>query len=193
MVAKDVPVAWELARELHRAAPHLQVWETTNYMAVGSGRNGFVWAYVQLVGGRIRIRFEVPDDGTAERIAARLTCPTEPGPIPGRSDSRLAVYVSSVQELHQGGVCWQVHDLLDGFRRLDGRADAEAKLRGEEEDQWPPRLQGLSRLGRHPGAQAEDRHVDAGLRQRLDRIASSPLEPQLRHVLVREHRPLDVS
>jgi hypothetical protein len=44
----------------------------------------------------------------------------------------LAVYVSGVQELHQGGVCWQVHDLLDGWRRLEGRASAEARLRGEE-------------------------------------------------------------
>ncbi len=132
MVATDLTAAWELARELHRAAPYLQIWETTDYVAVGTGRNGFVWAFVQPVGGQVRVRFEVPDDGTAERVALRLTCQAEPGPIPGRGDSRLTVYVSSVQELHRAGVCWAVNDLLEDWRRLDGRADAEARLRRDE-------------------------------------------------------------
>jgi hypothetical protein len=101
-------------------------------VAVGTGRNGFVWAYVQPVGGEIRIRFEVPHDGTAERIAERLACRTEAGPIHGRSDSRLAVYLTSVQELHRGRICWQIHDLLTGFRRLEGRATAEARLQGDK-------------------------------------------------------------
>jgi hypothetical protein len=132
LVARDLALAWELARELQTAAPHLLAWETSNYVALGTGRNGFVWAYVQPVGGEIRIRFEVPDDGTAERIAERLACRTEAGPIPGRSDSRLAVYLTSLQDLHRGRVCWQIHDLLTGLRRLEGRATAEARLQGDK-------------------------------------------------------------
>jgi len=81
-VARDFTVARELARELHRAVPHLVAWETSNYLAIGTGREHFVWAFVQPVRGEVRIRFEVPDDDTAGRIAERLTCRTEAGPIP---------------------------------------------------------------------------------------------------------------
>jgi hypothetical protein len=46
----------------------------------------------------------------------------------GRSDSRVAVFMKRAEDLHEGGVCWQIPTLLEGFRRLDGRARSEADL-----------------------------------------------------------------
>ena len=126
--ARDLSLSRELARELHHAVPHLIVWETTDYVAIGTGPDRYVWAFLQPVYGESRIRFEVPDDGTAQRVVERLTCRAEAGPVPGRSDSRVAVFMKRVEDLHEGGVCWQIPTLLEGFRRLDGRARSEADL-----------------------------------------------------------------
>jgi hypothetical protein len=45
--ARDLSLSRELARELHRAVPHLIVWETSDYVAIGTGSDRYVWAFLQ--------------------------------------------------------------------------------------------------------------------------------------------------
>jgi hypothetical protein len=124
---KDLTLARRIAEEIQRAAPHFEVRERPDSGYVTVRVRDWVWVYVQPLFDYVRVRFELPDDGTAEQVAARLTCKVapQPGPIQGRSDSRLGLFVTSVQELHECGVCWQIPTLLEAFRRLPGRARGE--------------------------------------------------------------------
>lgn len=124
---KDLTLARRIAEEIHRAAPHFDVRELPDSGYVTVRVRDWVWLYVQPLSDHVRVRFELPDDGTAEQVAARLTCTVapRPGPIQGRSDSRLDLFITSVHELHECGVCWQIPTLLEAFRRLPGRARVE--------------------------------------------------------------------
>jgi hypothetical protein len=124
---RDLALARRIAEEIQRAAPHFEVRELPDSGYVTVRVRDWVWVYVQPLADHVRVRFELPDDGTAEQVAARLTCKVapQPGPIQGRSDSRLGLFVASVQELHECGVCWHIPTLLEAFRRLPGRAHGE--------------------------------------------------------------------
>jgi hypothetical protein len=130
--AKDLTLARRIAEELQRAAPHFEVRELPESGYVTVRVRDWVWVYVEPLSDHVRVRFELPDDGAAEQVAARLTCKVapRPGPIGGRSDSRLDVFVTGIEELHDCGVCWQIPTLLAAFRRLPGRARGEQLVIG---------------------------------------------------------------
>jgi hypothetical protein len=128
--AKDLTLARQIAQEIRHAAPHLKVRDLPDSGYVTVRVRDWVWVFVEPLTELVRVRFELPDDGTAEQVAARLTCgvPPESGPIEGRSDSRLGIFVSSVEKLHDCGLCWQIPTLLEAFRRLPGRARGEERM-----------------------------------------------------------------
>ena len=93
--AKDLTLA-RIAEEIQRAAPHFEVRELPESGYVTVRVRDWVWVYVEPLSDHVRVRFELPDDGMAEQVATRLTCKVapRPGPIGGRSDSRLDIFVT---------------------------------------------------------------------------------------------------